>query len=523
MAVTSLQTVAADMEGSPTIENIGSGQGGGINTDVVIEGAQSISRRVDNTTDKGIGVDVGTAVNLSGTGTHVKVWVNILQWPSVSTAKIRLEDSFAGADIHHMPTALYPARGGFVPFWLDVSRTSEQSSGFYNSGNTTIFACQIDISDVSGNAQNLIVDAISYGTSGLRWTGTGGDFDELETFENTNSVGVLIAENGVFFNYSRLEFGDSGVTTTDFTDSNQTVVFPNNRVAASDFMGLTFDGATVDLTRCTFASGEPIGASGNFNNTTRPDFIHTSGAVTLSGCLFNGFRIISLSTSADLDECTIVNSGELTNNGAKFTNGLIEGSRADNCILWNSTSDPDTFLDGTTITKNPTAPENTHAITFDAVNTPFNITLRNMTFNGYASSNGLDSSTLNFLNTASADTYNVSLINCTGNVSYKSSGAIVNISQSVSVEVVATDADTGSPVVGASVYLKTSGGVEVLNGVTDATGVLTGSFSGTTPATIDTTVSAVRSGSGSKPYQDFTLAGTISSTGYEATALLSED
>ena len=112
-------------------------------------------------------------------------------------------------------------------------------------------------------------------------------------------------------------------------------------------------------------------------------------------------------------------------------------------------------------------------------------------------------------------------------------GAVVTITsgtppptivQSVTITVTAIDADTGSPVEGAAVYIETTTAVEVLNAETDALGVASASFGGTTPATIDDTVSGVKSGSDAKPYVYFTLAGTIEpGTGYSATALLTED
>ncbi len=97
-----------------------------------------------------------------------------------------------------------------------------------------------------------------------------------------------------------------------------------------------------------------------------------------------------------------------------------------------------------------------------------------------------------------------------------------NVQASVPVSVTATK--DGTPVEGAAVYLKTTGGTEVLNGLTNASGVLSGTFSGSTPASIDSDVSGVKASSGPIPYQYFPLGGTIESgTGYSASALLVED
>ncbi len=97
---------------------------------------------------------------------------------------------------------------------------------------------------------------------------------------------------------------------------------------------------------------------------------------------------------------------------------------------------------------------------------------------------------------------------------------------SVTLTVTASDINTGSPIAGASVYgilIAGDGSLVVMNGVTDATGLFTTNYTGTVPVTLDSAVSAVRSGSGTIPYQEYVLGGQITSSGYSATALMSED
>ena len=163
MAVTSQLTTIEDMEGSPTLLEPGSGPGGGTNTDVFIQGAQSIGRRVDNAIDKGIGVEV-TAVDLSAADEHVKFWVNVLQWPSVTQVQLRLGDG-TNDDDHELPTAEYPALGGFIPVWVDVSRAPE-AGGSANEASLTDFVVLIDIGNIGGTSPNLLVDEILHGASG---------------------------------------------------------------------------------------------------------------------------------------------------------------------------------------------------------------------------------------------------------------------------------------------------------------------------------------------------------------------
>ena len=153
---------------------------------------------------------------------------------------------------------------------------------------------------------------------------------------------------------------------------------------------------------------------------------------------------------------------------------------------------------------------------FTAVNVP-----GTMTFD-VAGTYTLDACTINEVVNTSGGAVTLSLVN--GSTVATNTGPSITIQQSVTITVTAIDADTGSPVEGAAVYIETTLNDVALNEETNTSGVATGTFSETTPATIDDTVSGVKSGSDAKPYVYFTLAGTIEpGTGYSATALLTED
>lgn len=96
-----------------------------------------------------------------------------------------------------------------------------------------------------------------------------------------------------------------------------------------------------------------------------------------------------------------------------------------------------------------------------------------------------------------------------------------NIVTSVPITVTATK--DGVPVEGAAVYIETTLSEVALNDVTNASGVASGTFAGSTPVAVDSDVSGVKSGSGPTPFVYFPLGGTIENTGYTATALLTED
>lgn len=323
MAVTSLLTSMESFDGAPTFVSnatrYGGGSGATTNNDIVRQGTQSAGRRADNTATGGFGVTV-TSTDLSADNQHVKAWFFVTQWSQLNSVSLVIASGSAGTagDLHTLPTAEFPVNGGFIPFWVDVSRTADSGGPATESAIIEI-GVQVNIGDVGGNAQNIILDQIHYGTSGLRWTGASGDIDEFRTYETTNDIGVLVSQNGVDFVYARLEIGSA--TSTTFTDSGFTVIFPNQLLVSSTFMGLTFDlqhaSTAVTLSNGTIQSSNVAGA------TNRPDFIvtGTSGALTLNTVSLLGMRTVDLTSGCTING-GIIETLNLTQNGATIGAGV---------------------------------------------------------------------------------------------------------------------------------------------------------------------------------------------------------
>ena len=102
-----------------------------------------------------------------------------------------------------------------------------------------------------------------------------------------------------------------------------------------------------------------------------------------------------------------------------------------------------------------------------------------------------------FVNVASG-TLTISVLSNGTIPSIRSAGAVVNIvANEVDIIITAIDQDTGSPVAGASIYMKLivgDGGTVISNGVTNASGIFSTTYGGSTPVSLDTDVSAVRMG-----------------------------
>lgn len=384
MAVSTNNTSFEDMEGAPTIVGYGGGQGAGVNTDAYIEGSQSVGRRVDNATSKGQGVSV-TAVDLSAANVHMKMWVICNHWASVTKLVMRI--SSGSADDHEYPITDLPYLGGWIPLWVDVSRTPEVG-GSANEASINEVGCLLDIGDVGGAAQNLMIDEILYTgggtTAGLGWTGTGGAMSDFRTFETTNNEGNLVRISGIDYCFSRLTIGDSGGTATTFTDGNFTVVFPDQKLVASDFMGVSLFAnnvsSSISLSDCTFQSANPTSA------TNRPDFLLSQtedNTTSFSNVNLLGMRIIAIGQRSKwdggvLDAVQILVSShpntEVKNMAIRTRSAVNTGCFTGTFGTTSGVHDCDFQQAGAG-----------HAL---VLSTAGSITLTNVTFSGYASTNG---------------------------------------------------------------------------------------------------------------------------------------
>lgn len=326
MPVTSQMTTFVDLEGTPSFVSYGGGPGASANTDIIIEGAQSGGRRADNATGTGFGV-TRAAVDMSAAGVHVKAWTFVTQWPLVTNLWLRIS---SGADDDHLlPPGDIPPLGGFIPMWVDVSRTPEVG-GTANEASISEVGLVVDIGDVGGNAANLILDEVLYGSSGYRWDGASGSLADFRSFESANNEGVFITSNGIDFCYARLEIGSA--TATTFTDSGFTIAFPNQTLVAETFMGVTVDlqnaGTAVTFTNALIQSSNVAGA------TRRPDLLVTGTAGTLDFDSTNllGLRLAQFTAGVLFDGGTL-DAVSLTQGGAEINNSVLRPRTASGVAL----------------------------------------------------------------------------------------------------------------------------------------------------------------------------------------------
>ena len=338
------------------------------------------------------------------------------------------------------------------------------------------------LNTIMGASDNAFVQSISVGI-GYRITGTTSlSFDDFATYEQTNRFGALQVKAGILFPLCKLVIGvGSGAGDTTLTESGFTVIWQGQsrpgggKATAVGFYALNINKGTgstnVTLSNGTFAA-------------TAPEFVDivlTGGtSISFTNINVDRARLVTLDSTVTWNGGQIKNSGVITASGSIFTNVTVQESTvaADaSSLLWNDSGDPDGNIDGCTFVKATGTAH--HAIEFGS-SAPTTMTLTDLTFSGFNASNGQNDSTLNFTD-GSGKNYTVNLVGCSGNISYKVAGtSTVTLVTSVPVTVTVVDKDD-NPIATAqtAVYV---GATEVLNTDTNASGIASGSYGGTTPA-----------------------------------------
>lgn len=226
--------------------------------------------------------------------------------------------------------------------------------------------------------------------------------------------------------------------------------------------------------------------------------------IEVTGGLWSNFGTIELPSSGGTSRFTrgVVFSGcdTITNNGADMDGSSVLLSTVaidTGALVYNEASDPDGTLDNMTFEKGAAAH---HAIDFgtNVSSSLTSITLRGVAFNGFGSTDDANDSTVRFLATTGALTLN--LIDCTvDGVSPVASGGGKNFSVDdaagmtvtvvvapVTLSITSTDASTLLPIqnVQTSIHLADSPFTELMNEDSNASGLASESYAGSTPVDI---------------------------------------
>lgn len=400
----------------------------------------------------------------------------------------------------------------FLPYIVDPASNFDGAFGtFTTTGNPAqlsaadYFGGRFDAtSGIMGNFNNGLVDQITIGT-GLQGTGTGGNLAEWITADEGtlgNRYGYLTTREGVVYFQGKMYFGTSGSSYV-FSDTDKVIIFPDVPVA-TDFFEIIVENASSDVTFDGFTIQAP--------GTPKVALTYVSGTWDILNSTVDGARLIAGGSGMTIDASKVSNSGQIDLNGMTITGSSIISSTATSAVLVNATSDLTNFSD------NLLANNSGHSI---EITTAGSYTFDALLFSG----GGADGTTTADVYNNSGGSVTINIINGGNSPTVRNAaGSTTTINNTVTVKVTVLDAVTGNPIQNARVLLEAdtggdlAAGTDILVGLTDVNGEIEdNSFSFTN---VQPVRGKARRASSSPYYKTGNLVGSITSTGYDNTALL---
>lgn len=393
--VTNNLTRIHDAEGSLTTGNIPSGgAAAAANTDIFLQGSQSLGKRITVTaTTEGFALVDGADNDCSAAGVHVGMWIWITHYSIMDDLRVALCTGTTPASNYKywtVPLTEIPALGGWKRVWVENGVGGTTGAGTYTTSQTRCYGAMVSFSATpGGNAANLIVDSADYtdGAAALSLTGTSGLWTDFTTSDenSSNQYGVFRKVGGVYNCFARVKLGTS--SSLVFNDSNFVIIFPQQSLVADSFMGITIDlqhaSTNIDWANASISS----------SGSKQGDLVvsGTSGTFDAVNVTMAGIRIITLTSACSLSGCLISNSGLITLAGADITNSTIVNSTGSVAVLAASPAGA-AAVTNTTFTSDGTG----HGMEIGG--TAANITFTNLTWSGYASSDGSTGNEAVFVN-----------------------------------------------------------------------------------------------------------------------------
>ena len=419
----------------------------------------------------------------------------------------------------------YPVQGGYLITAIDpnIAAWRESTTGSPSLTAVDWFGVQCAFIVGAAKAENVALDAIDVGT-GLSLTGgTGADpranyksFYEIDQDVLTNRWGAAIGKGDAVILRGMHNIGD-GVSGVGFDDTTSVVTFPDGYHSAGLF-GVTVN---LDIAGDDVNDGALLISEGTRNgvdaNDTRADYIVTGATdnATLSHQLRN-FRNVTYNANTVADgvniECQL-----LTQDSAEIKNSIVKTNALTSvACLQDPTFGTTSGLHDTQFIQSGAG----HAIEIGAAGT---YSLTGLTFTGYGAI-ASDSAAIDI--TATSGTVTINIGGGGNTPTYKTAGATVVIANTVTVRVIVQNEslvaiENARVLVEAAAGGDLIAGDDILAGLTNASGVLEDAgFNYTNPQPI---TGRVRKASGSPYYKTAPITGTIQSSGFETTLIMTLD
>jgi len=311
--------------------------------------------------------------------------------------------------------------GGWMNVAIDPTGSYDYTGGTGNGGNYRYFGSMPYTINAISKGTPHAVDAIRYGRGEIYCTGSGCNFEDMAAYNDQNTstgynrFGLFQDIGGTYLWKGLMSFGQTGATA-GFSDSNKTILVDDTPAVYAHFNKIEINGAssTVTWTNVTITS---LG-------TTSPGRFEMidNATVGLNGCSFNELDSFIFDTNATVAGCTFNGCGLITSGGGDFGGSKVLGSSVDenaSAFGWNVNSDPNGELDNMEFEMGA---NDHHAIEFGAT-APLSMILTGLDFAGFTGTNGQSASALYFADRGSDVSWAVSLIGCTGDISYKKARA----------------------------------------------------------------------------------------------------
>lgn len=353
--------------------------------------------------------------------------------------------------------------GGWYNYALDPNIGSpDYTNGTVTTFNLAGMACTLTTAGPT-KGQPFKIDGFRYGrgqliftagdgTTPATFTGAAAKNDANDATDGYNRWGLLENKGGNLLNKGMLQLGTS-TTALHMEDSNQLIFIDDTVNVASTFNTIEINNASTNITWNNIIF-KALG-------TNSPGRLVMNANATLAwdGCQFFDMGAFGFGGSNSESINTIWQGcGLITVNGGDISGSKILASTvaADaSAVDWDVNVNPDGYLDNLTISEGTNAH---HAIEFGST-CPSTMTIRGLNVGSdFAATNAQNNSTFYISDSNTGNSYTISCVGCTGNMTYKSAGASVSIvSDPVTVKVTVTNAG-GTLISDARVLLAASDG-----------------------------------------------------------------
>lgn len=352
-------------ESTTGLTAFGGGSAGlAIGVDFAMEGTYAVDKQISSTTGsvrKGFVYDNTTNFSI-GADDHFYVWSTLATPGLASHFGIRMGDD-ANSNVvdfaAHEITGGNPKEIGGEPYAVRYHTTLDGKPGFFTAaGSPSATPSWIGGFWVLGGpakGPNAAADGARMGSGYDITGGTGADdpanFSGIASDDESTSQGVFQSSDAGYLLQGKLRIGSSG-TACEFEDSDKFIAMRITKQCLDDFSEILIENASSILTldNITFRGLDTLD---NWN-LGRFEMVTSTATVDLTGVVFQDFGDTVLGTGATCLNCAWINTSTVTANGADLSGSLIrdyEETVNTSPLIWNTATDPQTYLDGMTITK----------------------------------------------------------------------------------------------------------------------------------------------------------------------------